>query len=151
MTTTRVLQEPSGATGLDDPVLVYDGGCPFCSHFAVLSELRGGIPGLRIVDGRDAAALRHQLAARGFHLRDGAMLLQGEQVLHGAAAITWICGRLRPSAPLLQLLGPLFRGSERSRRLYPLLLLGRRLALALKGLPVDPDGLPLPLVQHGQR
>ena len=88
-------------TPTPDPVLVYDGGCPFCSHFAVLSELRGGIPGLRIVDGRDAAELRQRLAERGFHLRDGAMLLQGEQVLHGAAAITWICGRLRPSAPLL--------------------------------------------------
>lgn len=138
-------------TPTPDPVLVYDGGCPFCSHFAVLSELRGGIPGLRIVDGRDAAELRQRLAERGFHLRDGAMLLQGEQVLHGAAAITWICERLRPSAPLLQVLGPLFRGPKRGRHLYPLLLLGRRLALALKGLPVDPDGPSVPLMQHGQR
>ena len=33
-------------------VLVFDGGCPFCRHFAELSELRSGIAGLEIRDGR---------------------------------------------------------------------------------------------------
>ena len=31
---------------LQAPVLVFDGGCPFCRHFAELAELRSGIPGL---------------------------------------------------------------------------------------------------------
>jgi hypothetical protein len=124
------------------PVLVFDGGCPFCRHFAELSELRGGIPGLEIRDGRSDGALRASLARRGFHLRDGAMLLDGDRVLHGAAAISWLCDRMTPSAPLLQLLAPLFGDSRRALRLYPLLLLARRLALALRGLPADPDRLP---------
>ena len=34
------------------PELVFDGGCPICRHFAELSELRSGIPGLVIRDGR---------------------------------------------------------------------------------------------------
>lgn len=124
------------------PVLVFDGGCPFCRHFAELSELRGGIPGLQIRDGRSDGALRASLARRGFHLRDGAMLLDGDRVLHGAAAISWLCDRMTPSAPLLQLLAPLFGDSRRALRLYPLLLFVRRLALALRGLPADPDRLP---------
>ncbi len=57
------------------PVLVYDGGCPFCSHFAELSELRGGIAGLIIRDGRADHALRQSLAQRGCHLRDGAVVI----------------------------------------------------------------------------
>jgi predicted DCC family thiol-disulfide oxidoreductase YuxK len=121
------------------PVLVFDGGCPFCRHFAELSELRSGIAGLQIRDGRSDPALRASLAERGFHLRDGAMLIDGDQVLHGAAAISWLCARMDPSAALLQLLAPLFGDPGRARRLYPLLLLARRCALALRGLPVDPD------------
>lgn len=122
------------------PVLVFDGGCPFCRRFAELSELRGGIAGLAIRDGRAEPALRRSLAARGFHLRDGAMVLDGERVLHGAEAIHWICSRMEPGAPLLQLLAILFAAPGRARSAYPLLLVARRLALGLKGLPADPDG-----------
>lgn len=122
------------------PILVYDGGCPFCRHFAELSELRGGIPDLRIRDGRADTALRRALNARDCPIRDGAVLIDGDQVLHGAAAIQWISARLQPSAPLLRLLGAVFGQPARASRLYPLLLLARRLALGLRGLPVDPDG-----------
>jgi predicted DCC family thiol-disulfide oxidoreductase YuxK len=120
-------------------VLVFDGGCPFCRHFAELSELRSGIAGLQIRDGRGDQALRATLASRGFHLRDGAMLLDGERVLHGAEAIQWLCARMEPSGALLQLLAPLLAAPRRARQVYPLLLLARRAALAVRGLPVDPD------------
>ena len=128
----------------DDParqewLLVYDGGCPFCRHFALSSELRGGLPNLRIVDGRADTPLRRRLQARGLALAEGAVLLQGEKAWHGAEAVQRICGLMRPSDPLLQLLIPIFKGPSRSNRLYPLLLAARRVALALKGLPVDPD------------
>jgi predicted DCC family thiol-disulfide oxidoreductase YuxK len=121
------------------PLLVFDGGCPFCRHFAELSELRGGLPELRIRDGREDVALRQALAQRGFLLRDGAMVIEGERVWHGADAISWLCARMTPSAALLQVLAPLFAPTARAHRLYPLLLLARRLALGWRGLPVDPD------------
>ena len=121
------------------PVLVFDGGCLFCRHFAELSELRSGIPGLRIRDGRADHALRQELADRGFPLRDGAVVLAGDQVLHGADAIQGLCERMTPSAALLQLLTPLLATPTRARRVYPLLLLARRMALAVRGLPVNPD------------
>lgn len=125
-------------------MLVFDGGCPFCHHFAALIELRGGIDGLQIRDGRALPGLRRELAARGYHLRDGAMVIDGERILHGAAAITWLCERMTPSAALLRLLGPLLADERRGRRLYPLLLLARRGALALRRLPLDPDADPTP-------
>lgn len=126
------------------PVLVFDGGCLFCRHFAELSELRSGIAGLQIRDGRADSTLRRSLARRGCRLRDGAVLIDGERLLHGAEAIQWLCARMTPSAALLRLLAPLLASPQRVRRLYPLLLLARRAALAIRGLSVDPDAAGLP-------
>ncbi len=121
------------------PVLVYDGGCLFCSQFAQRSELSSGIPELQIRDGRDDAELRARLSRQGVQLRDGAVLIDGDRILHGADAIQWLCARMEPSDALLKLLAPLLATPSRARRLYPLLLLARRGALAVRGLPVDPD------------
>ena len=120
-------------------VLVYDGGCPFCRHFALRSELVGGLPDLQIRDGRADHSLRTQLKARGLDLARGAVLLEGDQAWHGADAIAELCQRLQPSDPLLALLGQLFSAPSRSRQLYPLLLWARRTALQWKCLPEDPD------------
>ena len=133
----------SGLSGASvGPVLVFDGGCPFCRHFAELSELRSGINGLRLIDGRRDAAVRRLLAQHGCGLVNGAAVLDGDTVLHGAAAIEWLCARMQPSAALLSVLAPLFADLQRARRLYPLLLLARRAALGLKRLPLDPDDGP---------
>jgi hypothetical protein len=129
----------SSLTAAAGPLLVFDGGCPFCHHFAALSELRGGIPGLQLCDGRRDHGLRRELADRGFPLSRGAIVLEGGRIHHGAEAIQWICARMAPSGPLLALLTPLFADASRARLLYPLLLGARRLALELRGLPEDPD------------
>ena len=128
--------------------LVYDGGCPFCRHFALASELRGGIPLLELRDGRADHDLRAALKARGLNLARGAVLLEGERAWHGAEAIAELCRRLAPSGPLLQLLRGLFSEPNQARRLYPLLLLARRLALQWRGLPEDPDQPRGPMALH---
>ena len=122
--------------------LVYDGGCLFCRSFALRSELLGGLPDLKILDGRADDALRRTLVARGMRLADGAVLMEGEQAWHGSAAIAELSRRMQPSDPLLMVLRDLFRDRSRAEALYPGLLLARRLALGLRGLPVDPDQQP---------
>ena len=119
--------------------LVYDGGCPFCRHFARRSELLGGLPDLIIRDGRSDHELRGMLRRRGFNLSNGAVLMEGERIWHGSEAIAVLCQHLTPSDPLLQLLHGLFRNSRRANLLYPGLLAARQLALELRGLPLDPD------------
>ena len=128
--------------------LVYDGGCPFCRHFALASELRGGIPLLELRDGRADHDLRAALKARGLNLARGAVLLEDERAWHGAEAIAELCRRLAPSGPLRQLLRGLFSEPNQARRLYPLLLLARRLALQWRGLPEDPDQPRGPMALH---
>ena len=142
MPTPSVLRGPCARSVVPDPqplLLVYDGGCPFCRHFALSSEWRGGIANLRLVDGRADTRLRRELRERGPALAKGASLLQGSRPWHGAEAVHHLCALMRPSDPLLRVLVHLFDGPSRSARLYPLLLGARRLALALRGLPLDPD------------
>eukprot|EP00808_Paulinella_micropora_P026880 g15615.t1 len=125
--------------GKSPPILVYDGGCPFCNHFAQRSELVGGISGLQIRDGRADGHLRAWLKSRGFDVATGAVLIDGNDIFHGSQAINWLCVRMKPSDPLLQVLRPLFGGPDRSKALYPFLLLARKVALTAKGLKEDPD------------
>ena len=119
--------------------LIYDGGCPFCREFALRSELKAGVPNLRIVDGRAEHSIRRELNALGLPLRNGAVLIEGEQRWHGSEAIAELSRRMKPSDPLLRLLATLFCDNQRSALAYPALLAARRLALATRGLSVDPD------------
>ena len=119
--------------------LVYDGGCPFCRHFALRSELLGGIPDLVIRDGRSDHELRAMLRTRGYNIRNGAVLMDGEQIWHGSEAIAMLCQNLTPSDPLLRILHGVFSDTRRANLLYPGLLAARQIALGVKGLPLDPD------------
>ncbi|MGB1022829.1 MAG: hypothetical protein ACPGXW_08455, partial [Synechococcus sp.] len=119
--------------------LVYDGGCPFCRHFALRSELLGGIPDLMIRDGRSDHELRAMLRTRGYNISNGAVLMDGEQIWHGSEAITMLCRNLTPSDPLLRILHGVFSDTRRANLLYPGLLAARQIALGVKGLPLDPD------------
>ena len=122
--------------------LIYDGGCPFCRDFALRSELQAGVPNLRIVDGRADHNLRRELNTLGLPLRNGAVLIEGEQKWHGSKAIAELSRRMKPSDPLLRLLARVFADNQRSALAYPALLAARRLALATRGLSVDPDQIP---------
>lgn len=137
-------RRPAALAAGTGPWLVYDGGCPFCRQFATWSELRGGIPGLSGLDGRADAELRQWLLRRGHRLSDGAVLWSEGRILQGAEAVQWICSRLQPSADLRRMLSAVLATPQRARRVYPLLLLARRLALAWRGLPLDPDRTPPP-------
>ena len=119
--------------------LVYDGGCLFCRHFALRSELASGLPSLRIVDGRSDRGIRRDLRAKGLNLADGAVLLEGETCWHGSAAIAELSRRMQPSDPLLRLLRVVFADRQRAAVAYPGLLLARRLVLGLRGMHPDPD------------
>ena len=122
--------------------LIYDGGGPFCRDFALRSELKAGVPNLRIVDGRTDHKIRRELNALGLPLSNGAILIEGEQKWHGSEAIAELSRRMKPSDPLLRVLAKLFGDNQRSVLAYPALLAARRLALATRGLSVDPDQAP---------
>ena len=118
----------------DKSLFIYDGECPFCNHFAQLLELKSSLPEFEILDGRKNLALLTQLYNQGYDLNKGAILINNENIMHGADAISWICSEIKePSDSLLELLRILFISNKRTNFLFPFLLWGRRLSLTLKG------------------
>ena len=117
----------------DKSLFIYDGECPFCNHFAQLLELKCSISNFEILDGRENLALLTKLYNQGYDLNKGAILINNENIMHGADAISWICSEIKePSDSLLELLRILFISNKRTNFLFPFLLWGRRLSLTLK-------------------
>ena len=114
---------------------IYDGACPFCNHFAELLEIKSEITNIKILDGRKNKTLIKSLLEKGYDLDKGAILLNGEDILHGADAINTICKQInKPSSSLLLLLTKIFKSNKRTKALFPFLVRARRFALISKGI-----------------
>ena len=121
-----------------DLIFIYDGECPFCNHFAQLLELKSKIDNISILDGRKNLKLISSLVEKGYDIDKGAILLVGDNVLHGAAAINYVCKQINnPSGNLLNLLSKLFKSNETTNILFPFLIRARRIALISKGVPTS--------------
>lgn len=115
--------------------LVYDGECPLCRHYARYVEIRQNLGGLRLVNARDGGPLVQEIRDLPHNLQEGMALKLGGRYYLGADALymlAWhsdrrgFCGRLN---------GLVFRSATAARLGYPLLKLGRRCLLRLKGAP----------------
>ena len=117
---------------------IYDGECPFCNHFAELLELKSKINNISILDGRKNPKIIKPLLDKGYDIDKGAILLEEEDIYHGAEAINKICNQIKnPSDKLLKLLANIFKSDKRTNLLFPLLIRARRIALISKGVPTS--------------
>ena len=114
---------------------IYDGECPFCNHFAELLELKSKVNNISILDARKNLNFTNSLLKKGYDIDNGAILLMGEDILHGAQAINYICSQItNPSGELLKLISNIFKSKKRTNLLFPFLLRARRIALISKGI-----------------
>ena len=135
---TSARKETGGPAGEvpDEPFLLYDGECPFCSFYVAKSrfEARIGRP-LRLIDGREAPGLVAQMRREGHDLETGMILALDGQRLHGAEAMTALEGMSAGAGGFAGLARRFASSPERVRRAYPWLRRLRRLALLAKGRP----------------
>tara|TARA_Y100001968_G_scaffold294238_1_gene300670 strand:- start:517 stop:888 length:372 start_codon:yes stop_codon:yes gene_type:complete len=113
-------------------IFIYDGECPFCNQFAELLELKSNIPNIIIKDARDKPIE----IPKGYDIdTNGALLVNGEDLLSGASAINFICAQIEnPSDPLLNILSIVFNSRKRAVFIFPFLLILRRTTLFFKGV-----------------
>lgn len=120
-------------------IFIYDGECPFCNHFAQLLELKSSFPSLKIIDGRKNLSQLTSLFKEGYDLNNGAILITESEILHGSNAVNFICSKIKaPNDALLEVLRLIFKSKNRSKLLFPFLLIARRLLLSIKGRKWQP-------------
>ena len=114
---------------------IYDGECPFCNHFAELLEFKSKINNIIILNARKNQNIIKSLLKKGYDIDNGAILMKGNEIFHGAEAINTICNEINnPSGSLLKLLSNIFKSNKRTNFLFPFLVRARRFALISKGV-----------------
>lgn len=114
-------------------VFIYDGQCPFCNQFAELLELKSNLPNIQVKNARENPSEVPQ----GYDMDVmGAILLVDGKMMTGANAINWICSQIKdPSNSMLKVLSVVFTSSQRTKWVFPFLLIARRISLFYKGVP----------------
>jgi hypothetical protein len=113
--------------------IVYDGECPFCSNYVTLYRMRAQLGEVRLVNARDDVPIVHEIRARGIDLDKGMVLKLGNDFYHGDKCMHMLALLSSESNILNKLNKWIFSHQERARLLYPMLVAGRNLTLALMG------------------
>lgn len=115
------------------PKIVYDGECPFCSQYVRMARLRDSFGPVTLIDARQDDALVEELAAKGYDLNEGMVLIDGDDIYYGADCMNRIALMSTRMGPFNRLNAMIFRNRGLSRVLYPILRTGRNMTLALMG------------------
>ena len=110
--------------------VVFDGDCPVCTAYSCHLPL--DCPS-RIVNAREGGALVEDLAAAGFDLDDGMIVIHEGKRHHGADAMQIMALHSGTTGFLSRLNHIIFRSRARARALYPALRFGRNMLLRLLG------------------
>lgn len=115
-------------------IIVYDGECPVCQHFARGIRLRQLSGQLELISAREQGRPEVQwLQNQGVNLNDNMAVIYQDTMVQGAEAITWLTAMTSPSNHLNRLLFFFFRSPALGKILYPALRSGRLLLLRLLG------------------
>jgi predicted DCC family thiol-disulfide oxidoreductase YuxK len=105
--------------------IVYDGDCPFCSRYVQLVRLRENFA-IELIDAR-----KHPVDAKryGLDLNDGMIADIDGEIYHGSDAVWMLSLLSNESGFLNRVFAAAFSSRTIARTLYPLMRLGRRIAL----------------------
>lgn len=118
--------------------LVYDGECPLCRGYARRLDVERSVGELILVDARQGGPVVEEIRSLPWDLNDGMALKTGGRHYLGDDALH-VLALLSGGRGVFSTMNRLLFGSRATARLvYPLLKLGRRALLRLKGVaPID--------------
>jgi predicted DCC family thiol-disulfide oxidoreductase YuxK len=117
-------------------VVVYDGECPFCRNYIRLMSLRKAVGDVELVDARTQAPAVRRLVELGYDLNEGMAAIYGGKVYYGKDAVALISSLTGDRDWMDRVLTTSLRNPTRVTFLYPLMKLGRRVALRMLGKPL---------------
>lgn len=117
----------------NDSVIFYDGDCIYCQKYTELLKLRQNIGPVQLVNLRERADVAKLFSANRMDVDEGMAFLYGTSLHYGAEAVHVLATASEPDGLLNRLNRFVFRSQSLSRVLYPVLKLGRRATLILRG------------------
>ena len=114
-------------------IIVYDGKCPFCSSYVRLIRLRETIGSVRLLDAREQTVEVNALWEGGYDLDQGMAMIHNGRVLYGPDCLYGLALLSTPSGIFNRMNAMLLSHPAMSRAVYPLLKVGRTIALWLLG------------------
>jgi predicted DCC family thiol-disulfide oxidoreductase YuxK len=116
--------------------IVYDGACPFCSDYVRYQDLKASAQTVELVDARADAQALDRYAIVASDLEDGMVVIVDGVQYRGAAAVHTLSKLSRiPRNWWVATVAVASRPLVLSRVLYPVLKLGRRIALTALRVP----------------
>jgi predicted DCC family thiol-disulfide oxidoreductase YuxK len=112
--------------------LIYDGDCPFCSHYVSWLRLQAAAE-VSLVDARATPAALEMARAGGYDLNEGMLLYLDGAFYHGADCLHRLALLTTRSTGFNRMTRWLFRSPRIARISYPVLRAGRNLTLRLMG------------------
>ncbi len=134
MTLAQEITTISGA----DTMILYDGDCVYCSHYAALIKLRQNVGPVALLNLREQAGIVTLLRGHGIEPNRGMVFVYQDRVHYGEDALQILAIHSETSGILGLANRSLFRYRWVSRVLYPVLKLGRRLTLIVRGKTLIP-------------
>lgn len=113
--------------------VIYDGECPVCASWMRMVRLRERIGRVELIDARAGDPRVAALAAAGYDLDEGMVVVWNGHVYHGAPAMHLLSMLSGEKGGFNRVQRWLFASPSRARRIYPWLARGRRLLLTVLG------------------
>ncbi|MDB5375192.1 MAG: hypothetical protein JWP04_3834 [Belnapia sp.] len=119
--------------------VIYDGMCPFCSRYVMLYRIRQLADKVHMIDARSDHPVVAEVRAAGLSLENGMAVKWNGRLYHGSDALH-VLAMLGSEGGLFNRLNKLvFSRPKLGRVLYPAMVAGRRMTLALLGRPPIAD------------
>ncbi len=123
----------------DSALIVYDGECIYCQNYVRLVRLRASVGAVELLDARSGDPRVADFQRRGYDLNEGMLFVYNGVVHHGSNAIHALALLSDTTGFLGRLNRMVFGSRQLSALAYPVLKLGRRATLALRGRGLIPD------------
>ena len=114
-------------------VVVYDGECPFSRNYVRVMSLRKAVGDIELVDARIQAPAVRRLVELGYDLNEGMATIYGDKVYYGKDAVVLISSLTGDRDWMGRVIAISLRSPTRAMFFYPLMKLGRRIALRMLG------------------
>jgi predicted DCC family thiol-disulfide oxidoreductase YuxK len=114
-------------------LIIYDGDCIFCENYTRLVRLREQVGPVELLNARSDDARVERYWREGYDLNEGMLLVLDGNVYFGAAAVNKLAQLSAPATAFNRVNRAIFQKPGMSAKVYPLLKLGRRVVLWLRG------------------